>query len=371
MGKFTLLVTQQCNLRCSYCYIDKRNAQMSLEVAKKAIDFIFSNSPAENHVDIGFFGGEPLLEFERIKAITRLIKSHPASQSRTLVLSIISNGTLFSDEIAEFLKEEQIQYCISCDGPPEIQDTFRIFANGAASSATVEGNIRKAVEKLPLVRVNAVYHPRTFRSLPDTVAYFSALGINQIYLNPDFSADWSEEDLASLDDVYGQVSQLYMDYHRAQTPRFISLIDGKIATILGGGYQAKDRCQMGKKEFAFSPEGNIFPCERLIGVGDQNAHCIGTLDKGVDFCHGCCTAAATLSINKECQDCSLRDYCMRWCGCSNFLATGRYDTVSRFLCASEKAAIREAFNVFRELNESMGSGFFKNIAAWQHPASDM
>jgi uncharacterized protein len=120
MGKFTLLVTQQCNLRCSYCYIDKRNAQMSLEVAKKAIDFIFSNSPAEDHVDIGFFGGEPLLEFERIKAITRLIKSHPASQSRTLVLSIISNGTVFSDEIAEFLKEEQIQYCISCDGPPEI-----------------------------------------------------------------------------------------------------------------------------------------------------------------------------------------------------------------------------------------------------------
>jgi uncharacterized protein len=236
----------------------------------------------------------------------------------------------------------------------------------------VEGNIRKAVEKLPLVRVNAVYHPKTFRSLPDTVAYFSALGINQIYLNPDFSADWSEEHLASLDDVYGQISQLYMDYHRAQTPRFISLIDSKLATILGGGYQAKDRCQMGKKEFAFSPEGNIFPCERLIGAGDQNAHCIGTLDKGVDFCHGCRTAAAaTLSINKECQDCSLRDYCMRWCGCSNFLATGRYDTVSRFLCASEKAAIRVAFNVFKELNETMGSGFFKNIAAWQHPASDM
>jgi hypothetical protein len=62
---------------------------------------------------------------------------------------------------------------------------------------------------------------------------------------------------------------------------------------------------------------------------------------------------------------------MRWCGCSNFLATGRYDTVSRFLCASEKASIRVAFNVFKELNESMGSGFFKNIAAWQHAASDM
>jgi uncharacterized protein len=77
-----------------------------------------------------------------------------------------------------------------------------------------------------------------------------------------------------------------------------------------------------------------------------------------------------MSSNEECVECGLRDYCMRWCGCSNFLATGRYDQVSRFMCASERAAMTQAFSVFQELSQSLGARFLENLAAWQHQASD-
>jgi uncharacterized protein len=231
----------------------------------------------------------------------------------------------------------------------------------------VERNIRQALGSTDLLRVNAVFHPLTFRQLPETVAYLAELGVHKIYLNPDFSAPWSEEDLADLDEIYSQVADLYKSYHLSGLPRFISLIDGKIAAIVAGGYPVDARCRMGLAEFAFTPEGRIFPCERLIGDGSANRHCLGNIEDGIRPCGGCRVTLSTLATNAECQDCGLKDYCMRWCGCSNFLATGHYDRVSRFLCASERAAIKQAFSVFQELSESLGIRFLENLGVQEPP----
>jgi uncharacterized protein len=366
MARFTLLLTQRCNLHCGYCYIEKRQASMSTQVAARIIDFIFARTSRSETIDIGFFGGEPLLELALLRTVTGLIKSHPSYPNHCVVLSVTTNGTLFSDEIAEFLNAEGIQVCISCDGPPAVQNRFRTFPDGQPSSAIVEQTLRLAARRLPAVRVNAVLRPETFLALPQIVSYFADLGVDQIYLNPDFSAPWSDADLAELGDVYARVGELYKQWHEAGTPRFISLIDSKIAIILGGGYRPEDRCRMGTAQLAFSPDGHLFPCERLVGDGGMSRHCIGTIDAGIEGCEKCRTGFATLSTDPQCQTCGLRDYCMRWCGCSNYMASGRYDRVSRFLCASEQAAIRVAFSVFATLSESLGTQFLQNLVAWQH-----
>jgi uncharacterized protein len=97
--KYTLCVTQRCNLACSYCYIAKTGATMSIATAQKILDFIFRHAPSGRDIEIGFFGGEPLLEFELIQAIVNLIERHPSNNEGRVSFTLTTNGTIFSDSI--------------------------------------------------------------------------------------------------------------------------------------------------------------------------------------------------------------------------------------------------------------------------------
>lgn len=218
--KYTLCLTRQCNLACSYCYIAKKDGHMDLETACKIIDFAYTNTPPGEKIQIGFFGGEPLLAFDLIKKITAMATAHPLFDSQRVELDIVSNGTIFNDEIASFIIEHDISFGISCDGPPKVQDRFRRFRDGRGSSATVEANIRTAVNALPVLLANAVYHPATYLHLPAVIAYLSSLGLNQIYLNPDYSAHWTEADAQGLATVYGRIGQIYIDRYTSGAPLF-------------------------------------------------------------------------------------------------------------------------------------------------------
>ena len=349
-------------MRCKYCYIGKREAQMSLPVAKKVVDFIFKNTPPEEKIRAGFFGGEPLLAFDLIEKITDMFESHPSFDRERVELDVVTNGTIFSYKIADFLNEHSIGLGISCDGPPLTQDMFRNFPDGRGSSALVEDTVLRATEILPCVLVNAVYHPRTIRHLPLVVEYFSSLGLRHIYLNPDFSACWSESEADLLPAIYDQIAGRYVNYYLRGKPHFISLIDSKIILILRGGYQPLERCRMGKGEFAFAPSGNIYPCERLIGSDDGNGLCIGNIDEGINIDRMACKMAPGKETNTECLSCSIRDYCMNWCGCSNYFSSGYYNRVGSFLCASERAAMQTAFNVFQTLEKELGPTFIDHVA---------
>jgi len=179
--KCTLIITQQCNLRCKYCYVGKEASSMPLEQAQRSIDLTFQRAPKGENIDFAFFGGEPLIEFPKIRMITEYIENHPDYDQKHVQLTIVTNGTIFNDEIAEFVREHQIAFGISCDGSPEVHDRFRIYPGGKDSSQRVAQTIRKAVREFSRVMVNAVYRPETVEALPETVDYFSKLGVRQIY----------------------------------------------------------------------------------------------------------------------------------------------------------------------------------------------
>jgi uncharacterized protein len=203
--KYTVCITQQCNLVCKYCYIGKKRARIPISVAQKIIDFAFSNTPPEEPIDIGFFGGEPLLEFRLIKEITHMIEAHPSFDKERVRLAVATNGTILTEQMISFFGEHSMEFCVSCDGPPFVQDVFRCFPSGRGSSEVVERTIKRAMAVFPAMLVNAVYHPRTFRYLPQVVEYLSSLGLRQIYLNPDFTATWTKEDTDLLTEVYRQL----------------------------------------------------------------------------------------------------------------------------------------------------------------------
>lgn len=360
--KFTLCITQQCNLRCGYCYIEKQGKRMSISVADKIVDFIFSTAQYGDKINIGFFGGEPLLEFELLKQITLMIEAHPDFEPERVELTVVTNGTIFSEEIADFLKVHNIGFCVSYDGLPLAHDIFRKFQNGDNSSSQVEDTISKALATLPSVLVNMVYHPQTVKYLPAAVQHLASLGLRQIYINPDYSASWSAKESALLPDIYAKIADSYIDYYLQDNPHFISLIDGKVTVIMRGGYSADEKCKMGGGEFAFTTEGYIYPCERLIGSGGDGTHCIGHINNGLYIEKRGCVKIPTESITTECGNCGIKDYCMNWCGCSNYFSSKKYDHVSPFLCASERAAIQTAFSVFKTLQEKKGTAFIEHIS---------
>lgn len=359
--KYTLCITQQCNLRCSYCYIQKKKAVMSLETAESIINNIFDHTPSEERIDIGFFGGEPLLEFPHMKRIVDLIESHPSFEVARVCLDVVTNGTIFSDEIGEYLADHNITFCLSCDGPPQVQDKSRRYRNGLKSSPVVERTLREAARFFPAVLVNAVYRPDTFEFLPQVVDYFSSLGIRQIYLNPDYSASWSKEDADKLFAVFSRLADQYVDFYRKNNPHYISVIDSKILVMLKEGYSFTERCRMGRGEFAFAPSGNIYPCERLIGADEGSLHCIGHIASGLSNVRPCVHISRSTHTTRECSTCSLADYCMNWCGCSNFFSTGSYERMGPFQCASEKAAISAAFQAFNSLERELGAAYIARL----------
>lgn len=358
--KYTLSITQQCNLACRYCYIDKNPATMSLDTAARIVSFMYRVTPPGETMDIGFFGGEPLLELDLIGLIVDLVKKHELYSSRKVLFSVVSNGTLFTEDSARKLEQYGVSLGISCDGPPEIQDRSRVFPDGRGSSLQVASGLQAALRFFPLMPVNAVYRPESLAALPATIDYFAKLGVRNLYLNPDITAKWSESDARQLPDVYSQIAKRYIEFYRAGSPMHISLIDSKIVTLLRGGYEPEEKCRMGKGEFAFSPSGNIYPCERLIGSGDGGEHCLGSVHNDSALSRRC-SHDSERSGHDACRDCSLLRYCMYWCGCTNFHATGDYNTPGPFLCASERAAISTAFEVLDELGRE-GFTFSDHLA---------
>jgi uncharacterized protein len=352
--KCTICLTYQCNLSCPYCYMPKGSLSMSESVAMRTVDYLFSRPHRGEGIDIGLFGGEPLLAFGMVRLLTELIENHPRFSSDVRI-SIVTNGTVVSERILQYAKEHNIALCVSCDGPPEIQDRFRPMKSGHPSSRLVTDTIRRAVAVLPTVLVNSVYGPATIEDLPATVDYVASLGVKNIYLSPDYRADWTSEDARKLPAAYKAVADRYVASHLAGEHTFISLIEAKIAALFNGGYRPQDRCRMGREEFAVAPDGSLYPCERLMG---NVAHCIGHIDDVSSFAPSFCTVKP---LSSPCRDCGVSEYCMHWCGCSNFFSTGSYDRVGAFTCASEKEAIAAAVAAHETLSERLGARYLMQL----------
>jgi uncharacterized protein len=247
-----------------------------------------------------------------------------------------------------------------------VQNRFRRTVAGEDTAPVVERTLLAARQTLSNVLVNAVYHPQTFRHLPETLDYLSGLGLRRIFLNPDYSAPWTPRDAEDLPAVYSAMADRYMAWYLNHDPHFVSLIDTKIAVLIRGGYHPSERCQMGTGELAITPDGGLYPCERLIGSGTNGQHRIGSVEHGLNLSRLACRCAPGGQLNFECNDCSMKDCCMNWCGCSNTFMTGYYNRVGPFLCASERTAVKTAMDVFTTLERQLGPVFLHHLSGAPH-----
>jgi uncharacterized protein len=362
--KIALGLTHDCNMSCRYCYTGRKfKRDMSLDTARRIVDFAIEITPPRRVIEFSFFGGEPLLRLDLMKEITGYIQEKALRNERPFSLSVTSNGTLLSPPILDFFEAEGIDLCISIDGPPHVHNLNRRYRDGRGSFERVAGNLKLAIERLSRLQVNAVYGPDTLDFLPESVSFFSRLGVPTIHLNPNICASWGEETYPRLREAYMKIAEHYIENYRQGQEIAINLLDSKILLFLKGGYGAGngDKCGMGETEWGFAPSGNIYPCERLIGEDNGSPLCLGNIHTGLDQTRRRALLEHRGNHNEECKNCSLQKYCMNWCGCTNYHLTGHTDLAGPMICESEKALIQAAKHVLLSLktNELFLEHFMK------------
>ena len=343
-------LTERCNLVCRYCYASSLSGtDMSADTAAQVVDFAVSNNPPGDVLDLCFFGGEPFLCLDRMRETAARARERARTTDVPLRLRVTTNGTLLDEQALAFLEDFAVDLCVSIDGPPQVHNHNRRFFDGAGSATKVVANLQRALKRLDRVQVNAVYGPDTLHTLPETVAFFVDLGVRLIHLNLDITASWPAESHPRMREVYSRVADLVVAYYTAGIPVTVSLIENKFLLFLKDSDGLEDRCGMGTTKFGIAANGDIYPCERLIGYGDGTNLCIGRLPSGVDPVRLAAVQERSGNRNPECSDCSVGRFCVNWCGCTNYHMTGQTDLAAPFLCASEKAAILVAQSAFTRL----------------------
>jgi len=335
--KVTMQVTQNCNLRCLYCTYSgtyeqrgHSNKVMSYEVMKRSVDYGMNHSANSKQIDFGFYGGEPLLEFENIKKIVHYIrKNYPYKK---VTLSLTTNGTVFTDNIIEFLFAEGFNILVSLDGPKEMHDKNRVFADGQGSYDKLMKNIMYIKDKYPdffnKISFNTVIAPGgDYKCLSE---YFNASDvIGDSVLSTSLVSDFNSLKSIQYDDLY------YVNYgvqrtkmllaalgiiSKKEVSKFFSLELPILARTyndfgclqnLSPAAHPSGTCIPGARRPFVDTDGNIFPCERVSESSESMR--IGSVFTGIDIEK----ARALLNIGKitedECKNCWNFIHCTLCC----------------------------------------------------------
>lgn len=328
--KITLQITQACNLRCRYCPYSNNdgvsqrqhaNNAMSFDIAKKSIDFLINHSKDLRQINIGFYGGEPLLEFELIKKCVAY--ANDKAEGKNLTYSMTTNGTLLDEEKVEFLQENNVMLVISLDGPRENHDRNRRFAvNGCGTFDTIMERIERLKLKYPeyiaKVAFNIVIDPEAdFCSTNDFYMGFDAVKGARLSSTV-IDTKFSNEGLNFTEDYVIKRSyetyKMYLNKLGKLDKQYVSPISEREFYIFQAfvddfvpSYRLPETvhhggpCVPGGQRLFIDINGNMFPCERCSETSEVMK--IGHIDTGFDIDK----ARVLLNIGKltesECKNC--------------------------------------------------------------------
>ncbi|URZ17160.1 Cys-rich peptide radical SAM maturase CcpM [Clostridium felsineum] len=309
IDQLTLQVTQDCNLRCSYCAYSKfdnstqrnrSNKEMSMETATKAIDFLLRHSNDSEKIVISFYGGEPLLKFDFIKEIISYAKENFIGKE--LRFALTTNATLLTEEIIEYSINNNIDIMISLDGPEEIHDINRKFADGTGSFAKIIYNLQKLKDKYgnelrDFLRVNTVMDPKNDFDKMNSIfenEIFEGLDVGSVIVENFFSNEQTTYSKEFIEKYFYQIFigmvNLVGDIKGLKTYPLIASVINSIHTFkenmiedngLPESTAPSGPCIPGKRRLFVNVHGEFFPCEKVSEVSEVMK--IGNLDEGFNI----------------------------------------------------------------------------------------
>lgn len=332
---FTILVTEDCNLNCKYCYegSNKEKRHMNTQIADKVVEFILNEirkSPEDKHpLQIVFHGGEPLLNFDIIKYLDKSISE--SVKDRQITYDMTTNGTILNDEIKNFIKEKINSFSISIDGTKESHDKNRIFSNGLGSYDLVIKNVKKLLDEGVQIRARMTFNEYNVSNLFESVVSVYKLGFKYIVPAIDFYANWNDD---SLEILSNEIDKL-IEFKKENIQAEISLTNIKMLNL------KKGHCFGGICSFTIDAKGLVYPCTYAIGNKD---YVIGDINKEEYYLdeYRINELKKINSIdNKDCLKCTRYDYCSGVrCKILNKLATGNYHIPPYITCFEEHLNVR-------------------------------
>ncbi len=335
-----LHVAHTCNLNCAYCFASQgkysgNRAVMSFEVGKRALDFLVENSGTRHNLEVDFFGGEPLMNFDVVKRLVAYARSIEKEKNKNFRFTLTTNGMLIDDDVIEFANEEMSNVVLSLDGRKEIHDRYRVDYNGKGSWEKIVPKFQKLVK----ARSGKDYYMRgTFtHANPDfleDIKVMLDLGFNELSMEPVVCAagdpnELTEEDLPIVLDQYEKLANLIIERSAQGKPFtfYHYMID-----LTGGPciYKRISGCGSGTEYMAVTPWGDLYPCHQF--VGDEKFK-LGDVFNGVsntavqkEFCD--CNVYA----RPDCKDCWAKLYCSGGCAANAYHATGSVRGVYKYGC---------------------------------------
>jgi uncharacterized protein len=354
----TLVLTHDCNLACTYCYTGaKERRVMPDDVSAAGLDLAFHGT---GPVDLGFFGGEPLLRFEQLVAIAHAARTRAAHEGRALTLSVTTNGTLLTSERVEVLRELGVRITLSIDGTREAHEATRPTRNGRSSFDAAMRGAKAILDAGLALEVIAVVAPANVRHLGATVRFLAELGAQQIVLNPCFEEAWSDDDLAAWEQGMRDAAQVYAEHMRAGRAIAMPTFDNKILAAAKGGLAACDTCSAGEREIAVAPSGNLYPCARLVNEDRDLRWVIGHVHRGIE--RRAIEAIPRGPSDSACESCAERWRCGASCMCANLAETNTANVPGGVQCWYEQTSASIADEIGHALLEERCATFL----AWSY-----
>ena len=335
-----LHIAHTCNLNCSYCFASQgkyhgQRAVMSYEVGKRALDFLIENSGTRRNLEVDFFGGEPLMNFQVVKDLVAYARSIEKEKGKNFRFTLTTNGVLVDDDVIQWANRECSNVVLSLDGRKEIHDRFRVDYAGNGSWEKIVPKFQKFVQ----ARGGKDYYMRgTFtHANPDFLKDIQTmldLGFNELSMEPvvcaaDDPSALTEDDLPIVMEQYEKLADLMLQRDKEGRPFtfYHYMID-----LTGGPciYKRISGCGSGTEYMAVTPWGDLYPCHQFVG---EERFCLGNIWEGVtnreiqnEF--ACCNVYA----HPECRDCWARLYCSGGCAANAYHATGSVTGVYEYGC---------------------------------------
>ena len=335
-----LHVAHTCNLNCAYCFASQgkyhgERAVMSFEVGKQALDFLIANSGTRRNLEVDFFGGEPLMNFQVVKDLVAYARSIEKEHNKNFRFTLTTNGLLIDDDVIDFANREMSNVVLSLDGRKEIHHRYRVDYAGNGSWERIVPRFQKLVA----ARGGKNYYMRgTFtHANPDFLKDiqqmldlgFTELSMEPVVCAPGDSSALTEEDFPVVCAQYEQLAELMLRRDREGKPFtfYHYMLD------LSGGpciYKRISGCGSGTEYMAVTPWGDLYPCHQF--VGDEKFR-LGNIWDGVTNTERRAEfAACNVYAHPECRDCWARLYCSGGCAANAYHATGAITGIYEYGC---------------------------------------
>ena len=354
-----LHIAHDCNLACKYCFAEEGEyhgcrALMSFEVGKKALDFLIANSGNRINLEVDFFGGEPLMNWNVVKQLVEYGRSQEKEHNKKFRFTLTTNGVLLNDEIMEFCNREMSNVVLSLDGRPEVNDRMRPFRNGKGSYELIVPKFQKFAksrgEKDYFVRGTFTRNNLDFGN--DVLHYadlgFETLSMEPVVAAPEEPYSIREEDLPQIMDEYDRLAKEFVKRQKeGRGFKFfhfmLDLSQGPcVAKRLSG-------CGSGTEYLAVTPWGDLYPCHQFVG---NEEFLLGNVDTGVvntkvrdEF------KLCNVYAKEKCKNCFARFYCSGGCAANSFNFHGSITDAYDIGCEMQKKRIECAIMIRAALAE--------------------